>query len=230
MRELADSRRAAGLQRFFRTAPGEYGAGDRFLGLSVPQIRKVSVEFASLSLSEIEKLLESPWHEVRLLGVILLANQYRLTDAGDRDRIYRLYLRRTDRINNWDLVDVSAPNVVGAHLSQRSRAPLRRLARSKSVWERRIAIVSTQYFIRHGEFDDTLRIAELLMNDDHDLIHKAVGWMLREVGNRDEGVLRSFLEHHAHEMPRTALRYSIERLSPTQRKRYMSVTRRPTRR
>jgi 3-methyladenine DNA glycosylase AlkD len=226
----ADPRRATSSQRFFRTAPGEYGAGDRFLGLTVPRLRELAREYRDLELSEIENLLESPWHEARLLAVVLLADRYPKADAPTQERIYRLYIRRTDRINNWDLVDASAPAVVGAHLLRRSRAPLRRLSRSRNLWERRISVVATQYFINRGEFDDTLRLAELLMDDEHDLIHKAVGWMLREVGKRDEAVLLSFLERHAGAMPRTALRYSVERLSPLRRKRYMAVPRISTRR
>jgi len=230
MRRLADPARAAGSQRYFRTAPGEYGAGDRFMGLDAAQIRRLAREFARLSLPEVEALLESPWHEARLLAVVLLANAYARADARAQARIYRLYLRRTDRINNWDLVDASAPEVVGGHLLERSRAPLRKLARSQSVWERRIAVVATHHFIRRGDFDDTLRLARLLMDDEHDLIHKAVGWMLREVGKRDEHTLLGFLDRHASELPRTALRYSIERLTPGQRKRYMSAPRQSTKR
>jgi len=230
MRRLADPARAAGSQRYFRTAPGEYGAGDRFMGLDAAQIRRLAREFARLSLPEVEALLESPWHEARLLAVVLLANAYARADARAQAGIYRLYLRRTDRINNWDLVDASAPEVVGGHLLERSRAPLRKLARSQSVWERRIAVVATHHFIRRGDFDDTLRLARLLMDDEHDLIHKAVGWMLREVGKRDEHTLLGFLDRHASELPRTALRYSIERLTPGQRKRYMSAPRQSTKR
>jgi 3-methyladenine DNA glycosylase AlkD len=229
VRELADPRRAVGLQRFFKTGKGQYGEGDKFLGLHVPQIRLLSREFADLPLAEIEKLLESDWHEARLLALVLLANAYRRADSRIKDQIYRLYLRRTDRINNWDLVDLSAPNVVGAHLSKRSRAPLHKLARSPSLWERRIAIIATHHFIQKREFDDTLRIAEILLRDEEDLMHKAVGWMLREVGKRDERTLLAFLDVHAGVMPRTALRYSIERLSPAQRKRYMKVPRRSSR-
>lgn len=225
LRDLADSKRAEHSLRFFRTAPGEYGAGDRFLGLTVPQIRGLAREFPDLPLSELEVLLESPWHEARLLAVILLEDTYRLGDATTRGRVYRLYLRRTDRINNWDLVDSSAPGIVGAHLADRSRAPLTKLARSKHLWERRIAIVATQHLIRRGEFGDTLRLAELLIDDEHDLIHKAVGWMLREVGKRDEGTLVDFLDRRAGALPRTSLRYAIERLTPAQRKRYMAMPR-----
>ena len=181
----------------------------------------LSREFADLSLADVETLLHDKWHEARMLALMILVNQYERGDAAERTRIYSTYLANTDRINNWDLVDLSAPNVVGAHLETRSRAPLDKLARSKSLWERRISIVSTYWFIRRNEFDDTLRISTALLGDSHDLIHKAVGWMLREVGKRDESVLDSFLDQHAQSMPRTALRYSIERMSPAKRKRYM---------
>jgi 3-methyladenine DNA glycosylase AlkD len=215
--------RAAGLQRFFKTGAGEYGEGDRFIGLTLPQIRAEVRALRSLPLAETEKLLDSPWHEVRTLAVALLAEQYPRVVPATQRAIYALYLRRTDRINNWDLVDISAPRVVGAHLIGRSRAPLRRLARSKSLWERRIAMVSTYAFIRRGDFEDALQIARLLLRDQHDLIHKAVGWMLREVGKKDERVLREFLDAHAPDMPRTTLRYAIERLSPSLRAHYMAV-------
>jgi len=218
-----DPARASSLQRFFKTRPGEYGEGDRFIGLTLPQIRAEVRASRALPLGEVEKLLDSPWHEVRTLAVALLADRYPRSAAPVQRAIYELYLRRTDRINNWDLVDISAPHVVGRHLLDRSRAPLRRLARSHSLWERRIAMVSTYAFIRRGELDDALEIAQLLLRDRHDLIHKAVGWMLREVGKQDERTLRAFLDTHAPDMPRTTLRYAIERLSPSLRARYMAV-------
>lgn len=227
LRALASPARAAASQRFFKTGPGEYGAGDRFLGLTVPRLRSVLREFDDLSLPQVEKLLESPWHEARLLAVLILGRQYPRAGEAERARIYRLYLRRTDRINNWDLVDASAPNVVGAHLFGRSREPLQRLARSRSVWERRIAIISTFYFIRRNEVAETVRIARLLLDDDHDLIHKAVGWALREVGKRDVRVLLAFLDRDAGRMPRTALRYALERLPAATRKRHMATPRAP---
>jgi 3-methyladenine DNA glycosylase AlkD len=229
LRALHNPARAEFVQGFFKSKPGEYGAGDKFLGLSVPQVRAIARELRALPLAEIEALLASPWHEVRLLAVILLAERYRKEDAATQEAIYRLYLRLTSRINNWDLVDSSAGPVVGAHLLRRSRAPLRRLARSRSLWERRIAIIATQHFIQRGEFDDTLQLAQQLLGDREDLIHKAVGWMLREVGKRDERVLTDFLDEHAGAMPRTALRYAIERLSPARRQKYMAVPRSPRR-
>jgi 3-methyladenine DNA glycosylase AlkD len=225
MTRLAKPARARVLQSFFKTGPGEYGEGDRFLGLTLPQIRTLAREYRGLEPGDVERLLQSPWHEVRLLAVILLAQAYPRVGARAQTAIFRLYLRRTDRINNWDLVDVSAPAVVGAHLFTRSRRPLRRLARSKNLWERRIAMIATQYFIRRGEFADTIALAESLLGDRHDLIHKAVGWMLREVGKRDEAVLRRFLDRQAARMPRTALRYAIERLPANARRRYLRTRR-----
>ena len=218
LRELADPVRAEHSLRFFKTAPGQYGHGDRFLGLTVPSMRKLVREFRELPLGAAETLLFSEWHEERLVALMILVEQYRHAPTA----VYRLYLTRTDRINNWDLVDVSAPHIVGAHLETRSRKPLYRLAKSKSLWERRIAIVATQHFIRRNDFDDTLAIARLLLDDEHDLIHKATGWMLREAGKRDERVLRAFLDEHAAAMPRTMLRYAIERLSPAPRRHYLS--------
>ena len=230
MQVFADPKRAAALQRFFKTGPGEYGEGDRFMGLTLPQIRGLLADYRELPLRQVERLLDSPWHEARTLAVALLAARYPRAVAADQTAIYRLYLRRTDRVNNWDLVDISAPQVVGGHLMDRSRAPLRRLARSGSVWERRIAMVATAWFIRNGEFGDTLALARLLFDDRHDLIHKATGWMLREVGKRDERVLRRFLDRNAGRLPRTALRYAIERLPPATRRRYLAIPRTTRRR
>ena len=229
-RALHNPERARVVQGFFKSKPGQHGAGDRFLGLSVPQVRQVGRELRDLPLAEIDALLASPWHEVRLLAVILLANRYAKADDQTRDAIYTLYLRRTDRINNWDLVDVSAAQIVGAHLLHRSRTPLQQLASSPRLWERRIAIIATHYFIVSGQFEDSLLLSERLLGDREDLIHKAVGWMLREVGKQSVSALTGFLDKHAGAMPRTALRYAIERLTPAQRQRYMAVPRRPTRR
>ena len=223
LRDAGNPKDAVFLQRFFKTGRGQYGEGDHFLGIRVPATRTLARQFADLPLADVEKLLHDKWHEARLLALALLVGRYERGDDTERQRVYRLYLANTDRINNWDLVDLSAPNVVGAHLLTRSRTRLDRLARSENLWERRIAIVSTAAFIRENQFDDTLRIARILMSDSHDLIHKAVGWMLREVGKRDRAVLEAFLEEHAHELPRTTLRYAIERFSPADRKRFMEV-------
>jgi 3-methyladenine DNA glycosylase AlkD len=224
LQRASDPERAAFLPRFFKTGPGEYGEGDRFLGVSVPQLRAFARQYASLPARDAERLLDSPWHEVRLLGLLLLVDRYRRGSPGERRSIYTRYLARTDRINNWDLVDASAPGIVGAHLEGRSIAPLRRLAKSPDLWERRIAIVATQHFIRRGEFAATFEIADRLLRDRHDLIHKATGWMLREVGKRSEAALRSFLDRHAASMPRTMLRYAIERFDAPSRTRYLRIT------
>ena len=222
LRELANPDDAIFLQRFFKTGPGDYGEGDQFLGIRVPAIRRLARELRGLPLADIETLLHEPWHEARHLALVALVDAYARGSPGERDAIVKLYLGNTRWINNWDLVDVSA-GIVGAHLMMRSRRPLDRLVRSPNVWERRIAIVSTHHFIKAGQFGDTLRIAEQLMADSHDLIHKAVGWMLREVGERDRQTLEGFLDEHAHEMPRTMLRYAIERLSPVDRQRFMNA-------
>ena len=213
------------LQRFFKTGKGEYGEDDIFIGLRVPQTRKIAKQFNNLALPEIEKLLESPVHEHRLAALVIMTNQAKKADDSHKKTLYDLYLKRTDRINNWDLVDISCREVVGGYLMDKSRAPLYKLAKSKDLWERRIAMVSTWQFIREGQLDDTFAIAELLLYDTHDLIHKAVGWMLREAGKKDEAALKEFLDARAITMPRTALRYSIERLHPADKVRYMSARR-----
>jgi 3-methyladenine DNA glycosylase AlkD len=215
--------RAALLRRFFKTAPGEYGAGDRFLGLTVPAVRAIAARHRTLPLRDLDALLQSRWHEARLLALVILMHQYEQGTASVREAIYRLYRANTDRINNWDLVDCSAARIVGAHLSGSGRGVLRRLAQSNSLWERRIAIMATGCYIRRGEFSDTLRIAQLLLDDPHDLIHKAVGWMLREVGKRDQAVEEQFLRRYARRMPRTMLRYAIERFPERLRRRYLLV-------
>jgi len=222
---IANSTDAKILQRFFRTGPGQYGEGDRFLGIRVPATRRLASEFGEMPLDQVERLLDSPWHEARLLALLLLNDAYERANSSGRTEVFRRYLRNTARINNWDLVDLSAPNIVGAHLATRPRATLDKLSRSRNLWERRIAIVATYHLIRIGEFDDTVRIARLLLGDVHDLIHKATGWMLREVGKRDRRRLEAFLDEHAHEMPRTMLRYAIERLPAEDRQRYMDARR-----
>jgi 3-methyladenine DNA glycosylase AlkD len=212
------------VQRFFKTGAGEYGEGDRFLGVTAPDLRTVAREFRSLSLADLRRLLASRWHEERLVALVILVDRYPRAGEAERKAIYRLYIASTDRINNWDLVDASAPQIVGAHLAKRSRAPLYRLVKSKSVWERRIAIMATFHFIRLGEFDDSLALTAALLDDKHDLIHKAAGWMLREIGKRDRAVEEAFLRKHAAKMPRTMLRYAIERFPPTVRRRYLSLS------
>ncbi|HST61819.1 MAG TPA: DNA alkylation repair protein [Longimicrobium sp.] len=221
LHELGDPAHAAFVQGYFRTGPGEYGEGDRFLGIRVPVLRKFVREYRGIALDDTAELLRSPWHEARLLAVLLLADAYARGTAQAREAIYRLYLGHTAYVNNWDLVDTSAPHIVGAHLEAGDRSVLEELARSESLWERRIAIMATQHFIRRGDFGTTLRIAEMLVEDGHDLIHKAVGWMLREVGNRDRAAEEAFLRRHHRRMPRTMLRYAIEKFPPELRQAYL---------
>lgn len=222
LRSFGDPEVATILSRFFKTGPGQYGEGDRFIGVKVPTNRKVAKEFKNLPLAEIECLLHSEIHEERLLALVILVSRFEKGDDATQNQIYDLYLANTAYINNWDLVDLSAPQIVGGYLQDRSRKPLNRLAKSASLWERRISILATFYFIREGDFADTIRIAEKLLGDNEDLIHKAVGWMLREVGKRDVVVLEEFLGKHCRVMPRTMLRYAIERLPEGKRRKYMA--------
>jgi 3-methyladenine DNA glycosylase AlkD len=217
---LGNENDAQFLQRFFKTAPGEYGAGDRFRGIRVPVLRALSRELKDEPQQSAVALLQSEWHEDRVLALLLWMQIFK-REAARREEIYQLYIDNTARINNWDLVDISAPHIVGAWLWDKDRAPLYHLARSEMLWERRIAIISTFFFIRHGDFKDTLTIAALLLHDKHDLMHKAVGWMLREVGKRDEAVLVDFLRKHYLLMPRTTLRYAIEKFPEEKRKTYL---------
>ena len=222
LRAHASAKDAAILQWFFKTGPGEYGEGDVFIGVRVPAMRRVCRECGDdVSVATVEQLLRSQVHEDRALALMLLVSAFGRGDEREQKAIYDRYLANTRYINNWDLVDLSAPSIVGGWLSARSRAPLRRLARSASLWERRIAIVATQAFIRRDEFEDTLEIADLLIHDEHALIHKAVGWMLREVGKRDGVVLRTWLRPRHTHMPRTMLRYAIERFQEPERRRYL---------
>lgn len=221
LRSQARPESVAILQRFFKTGPGEYGEGDRFIGVTLPVIRAVGRECRDTSIAELQKLLRSPVHEERTLALLMLVNAFTSGDEPVRRRIYDLYLAHTQFINNWDLVDGSAAQIVGGWLRGRSTAPLTRLAKSKSLWERRIAMIATCDGIRRGDFDDTFRIAALLLHDGHDLIHKAVGWMLREVGKRDGAAERAFLADRYKTMPRTMLRYAIERFPEAERRKYL---------
>lgn len=259
---IASPEKAKLLSGFFKTGRGEYGEGDRFLGIVMPEQRKIAKEFRDLPFSEIEKLLSSPYHEARMTGLLILTYAYERADAVKRKEIYDFLLAHCGAMNNWDLVDVIVPKIVGAYLAGlqptpsknhpspsrtrelpsergagrrgvgemgtgRGRKPDRKIlyefAESENLWDRRIAIVSTFAFIRTGEFDDALAIAETLLHDRHDLIHKATGWMLREVGKRDESALRAFLNAHVTRMPRTMLRYAIERFSEGERRHYLAV-------
>jgi len=231
LRESAEPERIPELQGFFKTGPGGYGDGDIFLGVRVPAVRVVVRRHAGLNLEDVTKLLRSPVHEERLAALVIFVRRYGRADEQERQRIYDLYLGNTAHVNGWDLVDVSAPHIVGAHLLDRrgaERRVLDRLASSPSVWERRIAIMATFAFVRAGDCDETLRLARALLDDEHDLIHKAVGWMLREVGKRDEELLVGFLQQHAGDMPRTMLRYAVERLDAPLRADLMAAGRRRT--
>lgn len=221
LRQIADEETAVGMRRFFKTGPGQYGEGERFLGIKAAPLRQLARELHPLPPDEARKLLTSAFHEARMLGLLVLVRSFEKGDEAIRKAIYDLYLSSTNRVNNWDLVDASAPAIVGGYLAEQDRRPLTRLAESASLWERRIAIVATQFFIRRGDFKDTLRLADLLMRDQEDLIHKAVGWMLREVGKRDQAVLEGFLAEQCRRMPRTMLRYAIERLPEVRRRLYL---------
>jgi 3-methyladenine DNA glycosylase AlkD len=226
LENMADPDKAAILQRFFKTGPGQYGEGDVFIGVMVPQSRQVAKKFIQLPLGEVRTLLYSSIHEERLVALLILAWRYSSSSSSreEKEEIVKFYLNNIKRVNNWDLVDLSAPNILGAHLLVDNRHDRRRLlyrlAGSENVWERRIAIVATHQFIRNGDFSDTLKIAEMLLQDRHDLIRKAAGWMLREVGKRDAAAEEAFLEKHCRVMPRTMLRYAIERLPESKRRRY----------
>ncbi len=221
LRQRGGPSTAAFLQRYFKTGPGQYGQGDQFLGIRVPELRRLVSQFRGLPLISVTELLRSIWHEERLLALLLLVHQYLRSAESERSAIHKLYLDHTRFINNWDLVDASAQHIIGAQLYPGQIGTLQRLARSESIWERRIAIMATLYWIRRRQFGPTLRIARLLLADPHDLIHKAVGWMLREIGNRDQRAAGTFLRQHYRRMPRTMLRYAIERFPAQLRQQYL---------
>jgi 3-methyladenine DNA glycosylase AlkD len=227
-REIAaagDPVRAAGVARFFKTGKGDYGEGDKFLGITVPRMRALARTGRGLSLEHTLKLLRSPWHEERAVALVLLVEAHDRGSSAERRAIHRAYLANTKYVNNWDLVDMSAPELVGRHIADGGTRLIERLAKSTLLWERRIAMVATHRTTRDGDTGPAVLIAERLLGDEHDLMHKAVGWMLREVGKKSPDTLRAFLKKHAAVMPRTALRYSIERFTPDERKRWMSVPR-----
>ncbi len=224
LERLNDDQAAAHAQRFFKTAPGQYGHGDVFRGVRLPSLRNFARTYRDLPVSEIRKLLRSNYHEDRLLALIILRRTYAKGDESVKAKIFDLYLKHTKFINNWDLVDCSAEHIVGPFLQQKDRRLLSDLAKSNSLWERRIAVLATFHYIKQREFSETLKIARILLNDDEDLIHKAVGWMLREVGNRDLGAEEKFLKAHYRRMPRTMLRYAIEKFPEQKRQRYLKGT------
>ncbi len=221
LRKFASKERAKVSMRFFKTGKGEYSEGNKFIGLTVPKLREVALKYKNLGLVDLEKLLKSPTHEDRYAVLEILVARYEESNESDRAKIAKLYLRNTKFINNWDLVDTSAEYIIGHYSEKAGFRMLEKLARSKNLWEKRIAIVSTFYFIKKNTFWPTLKITEILMGDSHDLIHKACGWMLREVGKKNLNIEKKFLETHLKKMPRTMLRYAIERFPEAERKRFL---------
>ncbi|MCK9211837.1 MAG: DNA alkylation repair protein [Ignavibacteriaceae bacterium] len=221
IKQKANKQQAEILQRFFKTGPGEYGEGDIFYGIKVPEQRTVAHQFQNLPLNDLQILLKSKVHEERLIALLILVLKFKYADEVVREKLFKFYLKNSERINNWDLVDLSADKIVGAFLIDKDKSLLLKMAASSNLWERRIAMISTFYFIKNGIFEITFKIAELLLHDKHDLIHKAVGWMLREIGKRDLEPEEEFLKLHYKQMPRTMLRYAIERFPEAKRQAYL---------
>lgn len=223
LRKFSSKEKAQILQRFFKTGPGQYGEGDVFIGVKVPEIRQVCREHRDIKLPEVKKLVQSEIHEDRVLGLLILVDQFNRADEKKQKQIFDFYIKNRKHINNWDLVDLTAPNIVGIWLYENDQsAPLYQWVKSKKLWERRIAVLATFTFLRRGRYQETLDLCQMLLNDPEDLMHKASGWMLREMGKRDLKPLLQFLNQYAHVMPRTMLRYSIEKLSPKLKKKYMT--------
>ena len=222
LKKFADPKKAKFLERNFKNGKGEYAEGDIFLGISVPVARRIAIKNSNISLKEVSYLLKSKIHEERFIALEILVHKFDKSDSDiEKENIYEFYLSNTAKINNWDLVDTSAEYILGDYLSNKDKSVLYNLAKSSNLWERRIAIISTFHFIKNSKFKDTLKISELLLKDKHDLIHKAVGWMLREVGKRDKNVLEDFLSKYYNQMPRTMLRYAIEKFPENIRKQYL---------
>ena len=221
LRQLSNKEIAEHLQRFFKTGEGQYGHGDIFLGIRVPVLRKIAKKYSQISIDQCVQLLKSQFHEQRLLALLILVAIFKKANNEGREAVYKSYLENTSFINNWDLVDTSAEHIVGAYLRNADKQPIYNLAKSPMLWERRISIMSTFHFIKHNEFTDSLRISKILLHDKEDLIHKAVGWMLREIGNRNINVEEKYLRKNYRQMPRTMLRYSIEKFPQNKRQRYL---------
>jgi len=224
MQQHANRNDAETLQGFYKTGPGQYGEGDIFRGIRVPQIRNLVAHFRNIPFDVAIETLRSPWHEDRMLSLLLFVKWYKSGDSSLKASIYRTYLDNTKHINNWDLVDFSAGHIVGAHLVNRSRKPLHKLVKSPLLWDRRIALIATIHFIRNNDFDETLKLTEKLLYDKEDLIHKAMGWMLREIGKRDPLIEEAFLKRYLNILPRTTLRYAIERFPENKRVSYLKGT------
>jgi len=228
LKKTGEAERINVFMKFFKTKKGEYGEGDKFLGITVPETRKVAKKYKNLNLKDLQKLLKNEIHECRLCALMILRLQYeKAKSIQNKKRLINFYLKNTKYINNWDLVDLSSPYILGSwflalHLSGVKLDILYKFARSESLWEKRIAIISTYTFIKNNQFEDTIKISEILLTDKHDLIHKAVGWMLREIGKRDQNILEKFLQRHSQKMPRTMLRYAIEKFSKEKRKYYLT--------
>jgi len=218
---IANPKKAKLLSGYFKTGKGEYGEGDVFLGITVPLSRQLARKYKDLNFSEITELLQSKFHEERLIALLILVHNFSLKNAKNKKEIYEFYLKNTSHINNWDLVDLSSHEIVGGYLLDKNAEILMKLAKSKNIWERRIAVISTFEFIRNNRFEESLKLAEMLLQDEHDLMHKAVGWMLREIGKRELETEIKFLDKHCKEMPRTMLRYAIEKFPEKIRKAYL---------
>ena len=224
IKKSANPQKVKILQKFFKTGNGQYGEGDIFIGLMVPESRKISKKYLNLTFKEISILLSSRIHEERLICLLILVDKFKKATQNEQEKIFHFYIKHAKKVNNWDLVDLSAPNILGTYLlGTQDRQVLYKLARSDNIWKKRISIIATLTFIRNAQFDDTLRLAEILIFDNNDLIHKAVGWMLREVGKRDEILLEQFLEKYCKVMPRTTLRYAIEKFSKQKRKNFLEM-------
>ena len=221
LKKLSKPKKKRSHQSFFKTGKGEYGEGDVFIGVTVPNTRKIAKKYKYLSLKDVERLLHSKIHEERQAALFILVEKFSKADEKEKRKIFDMYLKNTKYINNWDLVDLSAPKIIGAYLLNKDKKILNKLAKSKDLWEKRISILSTYTFITNNQFDTTFETAEILLDDKHDLIHKAVGWMLREVGKRDQKIEERFLKKHYKTMPRTALRYAIERFPENLRQKYL---------
>ena len=217
LQALSNAEKREIFPKFFKAGKGEYGEGDRFLGVTVPNIRAIAKQYKNISLNEIRELMQSEWHEVRLCALLIMVEKSKKKDEALRQQLFDLYLSQTDRINNWDLVDLSCRFIVGEYLLDKSRDILYQLAQSPLLWDNRIAIVSTYAFIRKGQLEDTYALSDLMMHHPHDLMHKAIGWMLREAGKRDANRLYNYVMSHRADMPRTMLRYAIEKFSPAER-------------
>lgn len=220
-KQYRSKEKTAILERFFKTGKGQYGEGDIFWGLTVPQSRSIAKKYQDLNLSEVKQLLESPVHEVRLIALLILVEQFITGDVIRQRLVSSFYLKNTPFINNWDLVDLTASKILGTWLLDKAPTTLYKLVKSKNLWERRIAIVSTYAFIKADNFEHTLKLAEILLNDQHDLMQKASGWMLREMGKRSKADLTNFLDKYSKKMPRTMLRYAIEKFSEEERRNYL---------